>query len=44
MKKKCLYGEAAEKNRFSFTPIIVSCDAIFDIEGESYLKQLALLL
>ena len=42
--KKSKYCQAAEARRASFTPIIASCEAIFDNEAEVYLKRLATIL
>ena len=42
--KKHKYCEIAESRRASFTPIIASCEAIFDIEAEVYFKRLATIL
>ena len=42
--KKHKYCEIAESRRASFTPIIASCEAIFDTEAEVYFKRLATIL
>ena len=42
--KKEKYGPIAELKRASFTPIIATCEAIFDKEAEVYMKRLATLL
>ena len=42
--KKDKYGAIAASRRASFTPIIVTCEAIFDKEAETYLKRLATIL
>ena len=42
--KKSKYCQAAEARRASFTPIIASCEAIFDNEAEVYFKRLATIL
>ena len=42
--KKSKYCQAAEARRASFTPIIASCEAIFDNKAEVYLKRLATIL
>jgi hypothetical protein len=42
--KKEKYSAAAEARRASFTPIIASCEAIFDCEAEVYFKRLATIL
>jgi hypothetical protein len=39
--KRQTYSEAAEARRASFTPIIATCDAVFDKEAELYFKRLA---
>ena len=39
-----LCATAAEARRASFTPIIASCEAIFDCEAEVYFKRLATIL
>ena len=38
------YGPIAELKRASFTPIIATCEAIFDKEAEVYMKRLATIL
>ena len=42
--KKDKYGAIAASRRASFTPIIVTCEAIFDKEAETYLKRHATIL
>jgi len=42
--KKSKYCQAAEARQASFTPIIASCEAIFDSEAEVYFKRLATIL
>ena len=42
--KKDKYDAIAASRRASFTPIIVTCEAIFDKEAETYLKRLATIL
>ena len=37
--KKSKYCQAAEARRASFTPIIASCEAIFDNEAEVYINR-----
>ena len=39
--KKTKYSKAASERRASFTPIIASCEAIFDKEALVYFKRLA---
>ena len=40
-EKKRRYCAAAELRRASFTPIIATCEGIFDREAEAYVKRLA---
>ena len=42
--KKDKYCAAAESRRATFTPIIASCEAIFESEAEVYFKRLATIL
>ena len=42
--KKSKYSKAAFERRASFTPIIASCEAIFDKEAGVYFKRLATIL
>ena len=42
--KKEKYSAIAAAKRASFTPIIATCEAIFDKEAEVYMKRLATLL
>ena len=44
IKKKDKYCAAAESRRATFTPIIASCEAIFESEAEVYFKRLATIL
>ena len=39
--KKGHYSEAAKARRASFTPILATCDAVFDKEAEHYFKRMA---
>ena len=43
-EKKVKYNVAAELRRATFTPIIATCDGIFDHEAKVYMKRLATLL
>jgi hypothetical protein len=43
-KKIATYSEPAKARRASFTPIIATCDAVFDKEAELYLKRLSAIL
>ena len=38
------YGSAAEQRKATFTPVIATCEAIFDHEAEVYLKKISALL
>ena len=40
-KKNSVYSEAAKARRATFTPILATCDAVFDLETEFYFKRLA---
>ena len=40
-RKNKTYKEAAEARRATFSPIIATCDAVFDKEAEIYFKRLA---
>ena len=40
-QKKKTYCEAAEARRGSFTPVIATCEGVFDREAVFYLKRLA---
>ena len=40
-EKKSKYNSAVEELRGSFTPIITTCDGIFDYHGECYLKRMS---
>ena len=42
--KKRKYCATAESFGSTFTPVIATCEAIFDIEAEVYIKKLASLL
>ena len=43
-EKRSKYGPAAEDRRACFTPILATCEAIFDHEAIVYMKRLATLL
>ena len=43
-RKKKKYSEAAEVRRSTFTPIIASCEGIFDHEAQIYMKRMSTLL
>ena len=43
-EKKAKYNEAAEARRATFTPVIATCDGIFDHEATAYMKRLSTLL
>ena len=43
-RKNKTYKEAAEARRATFSPIIATCDAVFDKEAEIYFKHLAVYL
>ena len=43
-RKKAKYGHAAELRRATFTPIIATCEAIFDQEACTYFKRISSLL
>ena len=43
-RKKNKYGSAAEQRKATFTPVIATCEAIFDHEAEVYLKKISALL
>ena len=40
-KKNKTYSDAAKARRATFSPIIATCDAVFDKEAEQYFKRLA---
>ena len=40
-RKNKSYKDAAEARRATFTPILATCDAVFDREAETYFKRLA---
>jgi hypothetical protein len=40
--KNSTYLEAAKARRATFTPILATCDAVFDKEAENYFKRLAI--
>ena len=40
-KKRATYSKAAKARRASFTPILATCDAVFDKEAEHYFKRMA---
>ena len=42
--KRKKYAEAAEHKRASFSPILATCDGVFDFEAKAYTRQLAVLL
>ena len=42
--KRKTYAEAAEHKRASFSPILATCDGVFDFEAKAYTRQLAVLL
>ena len=41
-KKNNLYLTAAKARRATFTPIIATCDAVFDKDSELYFKRMAI--
>ena len=43
-RKKSKYGDIAEARRATFTPIIATCDAVFDHEAVTYFKRISTLL
>jgi hypothetical protein len=43
-RKKLKYSDAAHEKRATFTPILATCDAIFDHEATVYMKRLSSLL
>ena len=43
-EKKTKYNDAAESRRATFTPVIATCDGIFDHEAIAYMKRLSTLL
>ena len=43
-EKKAKYNDAAEARRATFTPVIATCDGIFDHEAIAYMKRLSTLL
>ena len=43
-KKISTYSEAAKTRRATFTPILATCDAVFDKEAEHYFKRLSAIL
>ena len=40
-KKKARYNPHVDHKRGSFTPIVATCEGIFDHEAEAYIKRLA---
>ena len=43
-KKIAKHSEAAKAMRASFTPILATCDAVFDQDAELYIKRLSVIL
>ena len=43
-KKLSTYSQAAKARRASFTPILATCDAVFDQDAELYIKRLSVIL
>ena len=43
-KKSSTYSQAAKARRASFTPILATCDAVFDQDPELYIKRLSVIL
>ena len=43
-RKISTYSEAAKTRRATFTPILATCDAVFDKEAELYIKRLSAIL
>ena len=41
-EKKAKYNDAAEARRATFTPVIATCDGIFDHEAISFMKRLSI--